>query len=192
MASSNELDEGGTLGEAYCKAKNFNNSGDHQFKLVYKTSPEPILSFAIGKDCELTPVHFEDKLVSGTYAPCLILYDDPRPQYRRGTIEVCDGVMTNQKRKREYVQQDRSFERLWTEKRFTDAVVLCGNQRFPVHRAVLCAKSRVFATLYEGPGQEAEKAEINMTGEVPSAVAALVEHVYTGVLPPWGLARSAH
>ena len=34
-------------------------------------------------------------------------------------------------------------ERLWTQRRFTDAEVLAGNARFAVHRATLCAASPV-------------------------------------------------
>jgi len=51
-----------------------------------------------------------------------------------------------------------------------------------VHRAVLCAKSPVFTTMFEGGYAEAVASKVDMTGEDPVAVAALVEHIYTGAL----------
>merc|ERR1712216_615665 len=80
-------------------------------------------------------------------------------------------------------KKDRTYSNLWTEKRFTDAEVLCEDLRLPVHRAVLCSRSQPFAFLFEGRGKEAASAQVDLSGEDPSAVSSLIEHIYTGKLP---------
>jgi len=79
--------------------------------------------------------------------------------------------------------------RLWYERSYADAVVEAGsadgqgsNMLIPVHRAVLAARSDVFATMFAGPFAEAAAAKVVLPEE-PAVVKAVLEHIYTGVLP---------
>ena len=44
---------------------------------------------------------------------------------------------------------DAQQERLWTQRKFTDAEVVVGTSRFAVHRATLAAASPIFAAAFE-------------------------------------------
>jgi len=146
-------------------------------RLAYRSQPEPALLFGVGEDA-LQALKFKEKIRPGRYEPCVVMFG-----WWGQSVEVVGVAGSSRKRKREDRIADGNYNRLWAERRFTDAEVCCGESRFPVHRAVLCAKSRVFAALFEGGGQEAATSQVDMSGEDSGAVAALLEHIYTGSLP---------
>jgi len=76
-----------------------------------------------------------------------------------------------------------TYGRVWGQRRFTDSVVCCEGIRFAVHRAILCAASPVFEAAFTGSMCEAREAELEIKGSISGAVGALLEYIYTGVLP---------
>lgn len=73
--------------------------------------------------------------------------------------------------------------RIWRERKFTDAEVVCRGRRMPVHRAVLSAASPVFERMWEGSMREANEATLEMDDAAPETVEAMLQYVYTGGLP---------
>ena len=84
------------------------------------------------------------------------------------------------KRKLDLASRD---ERLWRERKFTDAVVICEGHRFPVHRAILYTASPVFERMLENGMRESELSDIEIKDASPEAVEAMLQHVYTAVVP---------
>lgn len=146
-------------------------------RMSFTSDPKPMVSFAFAEG-PLLQVKFDEDILVGEYRPCVIV----NTQETELEVLAVSGMGRPRKRRREERLSDAS-RRLWVERRFTDAEVVCEGRSFHVHRAVLCAKSRAFAGLFEGGGRESRTARVDMSGEDPAAVAALLEHAYTAELP---------
>ena len=72
---------------------------------------------------------------------------------------------------------------MWTNRRFTDAVVVIVGKRFAVHRSVLSEASPVFYRAFSGSMREASKACYEVKDSTPDAVEAMLKYVYTGAAP---------
>jgi len=147
----------------------------HDVCLAFQKEPALALSFGLDGG-PIVPVCFNEPIVEGVYRPCILLLD-----WQANDITVVESPLVGQKRKRNEMERctTGNFIALWHDRSFADATVQCQGQDFRVHRAVLCCQSRVFATLFQGQGQEGITATIDMTAEDPAAVAALLEHAYT-------------
>lgn len=145
-------------------------------RLAFTSDPRPTLSFSFGESA-LSVVRFDEDILAGEYRPCVII----NTQETGLEVVSVSGMGRPRKRRREerLVEGNR---RLWTDRRFTDAEVVCDGRTFPVHRSVLCARSRAFVAMFEGGGRESTTARVDMSGEDPQAVAALLEHAYTAEL----------
>lgn len=151
---------------------------NHAFiRMIYRSTPEPVVSFAVG-DQPPEHVRFTTAIGLGKYKPCVIICG-----YTGQKVQVVNIKPLGTKRCRAQRVEDDNFTKLWNQRRFSDAVVTCGGQSFPVHRAVLCAKSGVFTSLFEGAGTEGTTATVDLSGEDAAAVDALLEHIYTNELP---------
>jgi hypothetical protein len=88
-------------------------------------------------------------------------------------------------------REDQAWEmtwHMWTHRAFADAEIECGTlpgskKLIPVHRAVLASRSAVFERMFLGSFLEARTARVSLP-EDPAVVGAVLEHTYTGVLPP--------
>lgn len=105
---------------------------------------------------------------SGDYYPCVFVYADALP------------VRVSRKRLR---TARTTCEKLWTDRKFTDAIVTCRARRFPVHRGMLAAASPVFERMWEGQMREAEQATVDITDALPSVVEAMLQYIYTASAP---------
>lgn len=70
--------------------------------------------------------------------------------------------------------------RAWKQRKFTDAVVVCGSERIPVHRGILCASSCVFDAAFSSPLSEGQNAVYEIQESPPGAVEAMLAFIYTG------------
>lgn len=70
-------------------------------------------------------------------------------------------------------------ESLWTKRAFTDATVICGQKRFPVHRCVLASVSPFFAKAFLSELREGVEASVTIKDATPAAVEALLQYLYT-------------
>lgn len=77
---------------------------------------------------------------------------------------------------------ERRSEHLWKEREFTDAVVICEDVRFEIHRAILAAASPVFQRAWSTGLQEATAKEYTIRDSTPKAVETMLRHCYTGEL----------
>jgi len=78
--------------------------------------------------------------------------------------------------------------RMWEQRSYPDAFVDAGGRgacqrAIPVHREVLASRSEFFARMFAGPFREASCARVALPEE-PEVVEAVLEHTYTGTLPP--------
>eukprot|EP00747_Dinoflagellata_sp_TGD_P171288 gnl/TRDRNA2_/TRDRNA2_205025_c0_seq1.p1 gnl/TRDRNA2_/TRDRNA2_205025_c0~~gnl/TRDRNA2_/TRDRNA2_205025_c0_seq1.p1 ORF type:complete len:264 (+),score=63.57 gnl/TRDRNA2_/TRDRNA2_205025_c0_seq1:66-857(+) len=73
-------------------------------------------------------------------------------------------------------------ERVWKQRKFTDAEVVSDGVRIPVHRATLAAASPVFEAAFSSAMQEGHLAVYEIKESQPAAVEAMLRHVYTGKL----------
>lgn len=105
------------------------------------------------------------------YQPCVLMYSPQWP------LAVRVG------RKRGRCHLAARDQRLWTERTFTDATVVCEGEKFEVHRAVLAAASQVFERAFSGVMKEARSALLEVRESAPAAVEAMLRFVYTGALP---------
>ena len=64
-----------------------------------------------------------------------------------------------------------------------DFTLVCDHQEFPCHRAILRARSEVFAKTLTHETQEKEENRFIVHDSSPVAVDALLTHLYTGAIP---------
>lgn len=146
-------------------------------RLMFRSSPSPALCFGLD-DSRPGLVQFRYPLPVQHFSPCIIIHE-----YWGQRVKVVQQGSLGLKRRLDERWQDGNYRKLWERRDFTDSTVRCGERTFNVHRAVLCAKSRAFASLFDCAGQEGATAMVDMTGEDPIAVAALLEHLYTAEMP---------
>ena len=72
---------------------------------------------------------------------------------------------------------------MWGSREFTDAVVVCGQKRIPVHRCVLAAVSPFFAAAFKGAMREASEAIINVGEAAEDVVEGFLQYLYTKSIP---------
>mmetsp|Transcript_73777 Transcript_73777/g.130864 ORF Transcript_73777/g.130864 Transcript_73777/m.130864 type:complete len:352 (-) Transcript_73777:8-1063(-) len=70
---------------------------------------------------------------------------------------------------------------LWTDRKFADAVVVCGTCSIPVHRCVLAAASPFFARAFEGCMRESHEAKVVIEDIDARSLEALLAFLYTGL-----------
>ncbi|KAL2149708.1 hypothetical protein VTH82DRAFT_8360 [Thermothelomyces myriococcoides] len=63
---------------------------------------------------------------------------------------------------------------------FTDFVLLCGGERFPVHKVIVCSHSKVLHAACRKPFREAALGEYEITDQSPEMVRRMVDYFYTG------------
>lgn len=163
-------------------------------RLLLSDDPELTLLSRDNADCssglggkvgcgESISVRCEDGQVSFTRGTRTFLAPTAPPgEYRPfiSLVQVGSAVAVSVSRKRRLSAVARD-ERLWRERRFSDLEVVCGDQCFRVHRAVVCAAIPAFERLLDQVGIQDARFELH--GESPDVVEALLEHVYTGAVP---------
>jgi hypothetical protein len=87
-------------------------------------------------------------------------------------------------RKRSLEHMSQTMENAWKQRKFTDAEVLCGGVRIPVHRCTLAGVSPVFEAAFSSQMQEGAGAVYEIQDSTPEAVEAMLVLIYTGALPP--------
>ena len=65
----------------------------------------------------------------------------------------------------------------------SDFSLICDDREFPCHRAILRARSEVFAKTFSHKMQENEESRFVIHDSSPVAVEALLKHLYTGAIP---------
>lgn len=70
--------------------------------------------------------------------------------------------------------------KMWDERSFADAQIICGTRSFAVHRNVLCASSLEFTNLFNA---SREVARVELNDASPEAVEALLRYIYKGEHP---------
>ena len=101
----------------------------------------------------------------------------------RTTIKICiqtppEEYMTPARRK--FVSDVGS---ILTSGHDSDFTLVCEDREFPCHRAILRARSQVFARTLAHQTQEAEQGRFVIHDSSTQAVEALLRHLYTGVIP---------
>jgi len=147
-----------------------NNQSEFEY-FAYEAAPTPTLYF--GKDADhRQPVKFRTRIPAGDYVACVLHYGSATVQLRH---------INSSPRKRAAAP---SFNRMWEERLFTDAVVACEGRLIPVHRAVLVMGSPVFAAAFQGEMVEAQSARFEVQAGCYEAVHAMLCFMYTGELNP--------
>jgi len=77
---------------------------------------------------------------------------------------------------------DSTLKMMWDDPEFTDAVISCEGMDFPVHRAVLCKASPVFAAAFRGAMKEAATARFEVQDSKQDSVKATLSYIYSGDL----------
>ncbi|CAE8592546.1 unnamed protein product, partial [Polarella glacialis] len=78
------------------------------------------------------------------------------------------------------MHSQRITRQLWGDRMFTDVEVICGEKRFPAHRAVLAAASPVFAAMLSSSMKEGKEQEIVLHDTDERSVHDTLEYIYTG------------
>mmetsp|Transcript_27857 Transcript_27857/g.86745 ORF Transcript_27857/g.86745 Transcript_27857/m.86745 type:complete len:274 (+) Transcript_27857:49-870(+) len=71
-------------------------------------------------------------------------------------------------------------ERVWKQRKFTDAEVVCGGVHMAVHRATLCAASPVLDAAFSSSMAEGKNSLYEIKDSTPEAVEAMLCYIYTG------------
>jgi hypothetical protein len=146
-------------------------------RLRYRSSPAPALLCAVG-DAEFATVDFGISIPAADYRPCILLYG----MSATVSATVVDPGAASKHRPPNVVTRSASLAKMWDDRVFTDAEVICEGQVFPVHRTVLATASPVFLAAFSGNMQEAKTARIEIGDASVDAVEALLRHVYTSEL----------
>ena len=72
---------------------------------------------------------------------------------------------------------------LWNNRSFTDATIVCGKQRIPVHRCILGCASPFFENAFQSAMREAKDTSITIHDFNAETVEAFIEYLYTSGLP---------
>mmetsp|Transcript_79484 Transcript_79484/g.233636 ORF Transcript_79484/g.233636 Transcript_79484/m.233636 type:complete len:213 (-) Transcript_79484:40-678(-) len=73
-------------------------------------------------------------------------------------------------------------ERMWTQHKFTDATIRCNGTDVRVHRAVVCAASRVLDAAFSSDMTEGREAVYEIREATPEAVLGMLQYIYLGKL----------
>ncbi|CAG7557990.1 unnamed protein product [Fusarium equiseti] len=68
--------------------------------------------------------------------------------------------------------------------KYTDLTIICGRDRYAVHKAIVCTQSRFFAAACDGPFTEAQTGEIKLDDDHPIAVKMMINYLYCGTYEP--------
>jgi len=102
-----------------------------------------------------------------------------------GTVVTWDEAFgaRGKKRGREAGDATGGMRTMWEKRQFTDATVSCGQRSFPVHRAVLAAKSRVFEAMFGEQFREGQQHSATIGDVEPEVLEAFLSYLYIGSLP---------
>eukprot|EP00747_Dinoflagellata_sp_TGD_P170497 gnl/TRDRNA2_/TRDRNA2_202213_c0_seq1.p1 gnl/TRDRNA2_/TRDRNA2_202213_c0~~gnl/TRDRNA2_/TRDRNA2_202213_c0_seq1.p1 ORF type:complete len:272 (-),score=58.43 gnl/TRDRNA2_/TRDRNA2_202213_c0_seq1:318-1133(-) len=73
-------------------------------------------------------------------------------------------------------------EESWKHRKFSDAEIVCAGVRTAAHRGTLSAASRVFDAAFSSTMTEGQSAIYEIKEATPTAVEAMLHHIYTGIL----------
>jgi len=128
---------------------------------------------------------YDDQVTFSWGAKTIGPYTVPHSEYHPCALfkwrDTAVRMSVSRKRRRSTVES--LVDRLYDDRRFTDAVVRCGGHGIPVHRAFLAAASPVFERMLAGGMREASEAAIDIDDEEPSVVESAIRFIYTAVLP---------
>lgn len=71
---------------------------------------------------------------------------------------------------------------LYDSKSYTDTTIICQDQEFQVHKAILVSRSKVFKTMFENKMEESNSGKINIADVAPDALKEFLKFLYTGSL----------
>ncbi|KZM22844.1 uncharacterized protein EKO05_0001087 [Ascochyta rabiei] len=66
----------------------------------------------------------------------------------------------------------------------SDLVITCGEDKYCVHKVIVCCRSTVFAKALEFPGKEAEEKCIDLSDNEPAIVKLLIQYLYEAEFDP--------
>ncbi|KAM3523662.1 hypothetical protein NHJ13051_005000 [Beauveria bassiana] len=72
----------------------------------------------------------------------------------------------------------RSFTRLFDEGAYSDLTIVCGDDRHRVHKAIVCPRSKFFASACNGPFQEGESGVVHLPEDDPLAIKMMIHYFY--------------
>ncbi|KAF5545450.1 kelch repeat BTB domain-containing protein [Fusarium phyllophilum] len=67
--------------------------------------------------------------------------------------------------------------------KYSDLTIVCGNNRYRVHKTILCVRSKFFAVSCDRDFKESN-GEIELPGDDPAAVQKMIEYIYNIEYPP--------
>ncbi|XP_054720580.1 speckle-type POZ protein-like [Uloborus diversus] len=76
------------------------------------------------------------------------------------------------------------LEQLRVSERLSDFKLKVGDKEFPVHKAILAARSIVFAAMFESNMTENRQNEVKVTDIEATIISDLLQYMYTGRIPP--------
>lgn len=135
-------------------------------RLQYCRNPAPRLSGSVA-GADFVELKFASPIPALDYYPCILLFKT-----------TCIQVAVDKPQKRLCT----ALARMWDDRNFTDAEIVCSGTVFPVHRAVLAAESPVFAAAFTGQMQEASTCRLDIKDASAEATEALLKYIYTGQL----------
>mmetsp|Transcript_128120 Transcript_128120/g.410725 ORF Transcript_128120/g.410725 Transcript_128120/m.410725 type:complete len:350 (-) Transcript_128120:203-1252(-) len=104
------------------------------------------------------------------YVPCVFLVEKNVP------------IVVHVSRKRKAAVEGLN-DKLYRDRKFTDAEFVCMGRRIPVHRAVLSAASVVFERMWSSGMREAGSLEVVIQDCEPDVLEAAVKYMYKAELP---------
>ncbi|KAK7917712.1 hypothetical protein PG985_011320 [Apiospora marii] len=76
-----------------------------------------------------------------------------------------------------------SGQKLYKSELFADAELVVGDEKWPIHKAIVCSRSDWFMKALAGPFKEATANKVDITGHDPKYVGLVLRYLYTGEVP---------
>jgi len=124
-------------------------------------------------ETDVKTLEFAQPLPNVVYEPCVLMDKNAK-------IMVLDYRERERKRRKTAPARTTVLATMWRDRDFTDATIVCQDQCFNVHSAVMSAASPVFSAAFSSGMVEGATKRLEIKDALPQAMEQLLHYMYNG------------